>query len=78
MARSDYTDTERAGARKVLREALFTYMDTVEDDDHKDAPFESFEDAVDEVMAAIERAIALTVGAARPSRIVEKLREGAL
>lgn len=75
-----YTEAERVEARKALRHALFQYMDTVEvwDDISERRTLEQFEFHVDRIMMTLERDIQATVGEAQVSRIVQKLREGAL
>lgn len=72
-----FTEQQVTNQRQELKDELYRYMEMVEDPEG-DMTLEQFGHAVDRVMMTLERDIAATVGEARPSRILQKLRDGAL
>lgn len=81
MARHEYTDEDRARFRQDVKEALFLYMDAMEEllDAHgTERTYEEFEKLVDHVMGRIDIEVRRNVGAGTEARILQKLREGVL
>lgn len=77
MARSDYSDTERAAARRDLRDALHQFMDAHEPNTMSEKlEYGDFHDLVEKVLMETERMVYRTFRST--PRMVQKLREGAL